>query len=178
MKKFYHGTSADNLKSILRHGLLINSQKLWSPSENGIYFYSGDEFVKIGETEEEDKDSFAKQRAYENAQIALSVAKDCRCVVFEVELDEKEVEPDQSYLNMEGAVIIFRNVKPKEIKKVFISPDLSLLKGYFIAIAKQNKLFSHDFSEVELLIADIFSKAEIYPDIMDDFPLKLFKNNS
>jgi hypothetical protein len=178
MQKFYHGTSADNLKYILRDGFLINSSKLWSASQDGIYFWSGKELAETDydpidyQSDKDNWDRQAKERAYESAQIAIAVSKDCRCVVFEVELNEDQVLKDESCPNMDGAVVIYRDVKPSEIKRVFISPDLSLLKGYFINMARNMELFAHSFNETELLVANIFKKAEIYPEIMEDFPLE------
>lgn len=45
-KILYHGTSADNLKSILKDGFKTNCDKIWTPSENGIYFWSPDKLIE------------------------------------------------------------------------------------------------------------------------------------
>ena len=172
---FFHGTSFDNLASILRNGFDLYSDKIWSPSENGIYFWSPDALTEAGECEEEWQNDSAKQHAYESAQMAMTLAKDGRCVVLEVELDSEDVSPDTSCEHMTGAVVTFKPVKPSKIKAVYVSPDLSMIKGYYIALARRLELFAGQFSPIQNKIADAFDKAEFYIE-SDEFPLEKVEN--
>lgn len=173
-RTYFHGTSADHLKSILRKGLRPDCGKVWNPSLNEVYLWSPDKLTESGDTEADYANDYAKQRAYENAQIALTLAKSGQCVVLEVELDDSLVEEDGSCENMTGAVACAVTIKPAQIKRVWISPDLSLLRGYFIAQAKRMTEFpSFRFSDLECKIADAISKAELYFD-SDEFPLTEF----
>lgn len=173
-KTYYHGTSADNLPGILKDGFNPYQDKIWSPSENGSYFWCPDSLAAADgeEGEEEDyKQGRARERAYESAQMALAVGKSGKCVVFAVEMDDENMESDESCPNMDGAVVSFENIKPEQIKEVWISPDLSMLKGYFVAIAMNHDFFCGEFTETEKQIGKIFSKAEFYFD-SSDFPLE------
>jgi hypothetical protein len=167
-KTYFHGTSADNLESILKNGLVCDSEKIWSPSEEGVYFWSPDKLVEMGETEEDYKENYAFERAKESAQCALAKAKDCRAVVFEVELDDSEIENDTSCPNMEGAVVIYSNIPLNKIKSIKITNDLSLFKGYFIGLMLNNYLSSIDFNEIETKIGEFFYKSVIDLDIIDE----------
>lgn len=161
-RTYFHGTSADNLDSILENGLIIDSEKLWEPSEEGIYFWSPDLFVEMGETEEEYKNDYVFERVNDSAQCALALAKDCRAVIIEAELDDSEVFADKSCPNMEGAVVCYRNIKKEEIKSIKITNDLSLLKGYFISLMAGHNLFIQNFSVLEKKIGKVFKDSTIY----------------
>lgn len=175
-KTYFHGTSEDNLQSILRKGLLPDCQKVWNPSLSEVYLWSPDRLTEVGDCEAEWASDHAKQRAYESAQMAMTLAKSGKCVVLEIELNDTTVSDDDSCENMSGAVATAK-VTRKQIKRIFISPDLSLLRGYFVGVALQNDLFnSYNFTETERTIGEVFQKAEIYPEIMDDFPLEEFVN--
>lgn len=174
-KTLFHGTSAQHLRSVRKHGLKINSSKIWRPSENAIYFWSPDALVEAGECENDEwKNGYAIDRAYESAQIAMACdpKSNGKCIVLEVEIDESEIEPDSSCDNMSGAVCIRRDILPSEIKSVSISPDLGMMKGYFIAQVMGNNLFdSSQLTENEKRVAEIFSKSEFFFDL-GDFPLE------
>lgn len=174
-RTYFHGTSADNLKSILRHGLNPeNQKKIWTVSFRGVYLWSPDALVESGDTEEEYKIDYAKEQAYSSAQMGLAMSKSGKCVVFEIELDDSLVEPDQSCENMGGAVVCLETITPKQIKAVYVSPDLSLMKGYFIALCMGRDMFAGEFSRLERQIGEAFGKAEIYFEI-SDFPLSQMK---
>lgn len=175
-RTYFHGTSFDNLKSILKNGLEPDfANKVWSVSGHGVYLWSPDELVKCGETDEEYKNDRAKQFAYESAQMTIGLSKSGKCVVFEIELEESELENDESCENMSGAMVCNRTVSVSEIKSVWISPDLSLLKGYFISIAMRRDLFAQAFTDLQRKIGEVFANAEFYPDCLDDFPLRKMK---
>ena len=171
---YYHGTSADNLPSILKNGLSINESKLWSCSEDGIYLWDSIALAEAnGRDLEEDAEyieSEAFRMARESGEIACSTAKDCRIVVIKVELDESELSQDTSCENMEGsgAVVIYRDITLEEIVEIQVSNDMSMLKGYFINLIIDRDYCNVDFDRIERKIAECFKKAEIYPDDIDD----------
>lgn len=168
---FYHGTSADNLPSILKHGLSCNEEKLWNVSEDCIYLWCPEAVGKEWELEEdEDKQSRAFQAAFESGQFACSVANDCRVIVLKIELDDTEIFPDTSSENMEGrgAVCLNRDISISEIKEIMVSNDLSLLKGYFLALGSTNEYSNIELSDLEKKICKAFEKMEIYPEDIDE----------
>src|SRR5690349_10879718 len=114
-RTYYHGTSADNLQSILEHGLSANESKIWNVSSDMVYLWCPEALAKADCFEDEDEEYKALggfRAASESAQFACATAKDCRLVVLEIELDANEVEPDRSSENMEsqGAVCINRDI--------------------------------------------------------------------
>lgn len=173
-RTFYHGTSADNLPTILKHGLSCNETKIWSCSEDGIYLWDTIALAEAnGRDLEEDADCIedeAFRMARESGEIACSTAKDCRVVVVKVEIDDSEVNVDTSCENMEGsgAVVIYRDISISEIVEIKVSNDLSILKGYFINLIIDRDYCNVDFDRIETKIAECFKKAEIYPDDIDD----------
>jgi len=171
-KVFYHGTSADNLPSILKHGLSCNENKLWHCSNDDIYLWSVDAIKDFEQLDSNDEAlDYAFRMANESGQIACIYSKDCRVVVLKIELDESEVSIDQSCENMEGrgAVCINRDITIDEIVEIKISTDLSLIKAYFIALMLNNDYFNtDDLTPIELKIGKAFAKAEIYPEDVDD----------
>lgn len=173
-KSFFHGTSASHLKAIKRNGLLCETSKIWNASRNEIYFWSPDELVKGGDAEEDWKEEAAKERAYDSAQVAMAIdpKSNGRCIVLEVELEESEVAEDDSCSNMQGAVSVSRDIKPSEIKAIYLSPNLGAMTGYFVAQVIDNELFDSTLvSESTKKIAKIFRKSEFYFD-SSDFPLE------
>lgn len=173
-RTYFHGTSADNLPAILANGFDIYTDKIWNPSENGVYFWSPEALTEAGECEEDYQDETAKQMACHSGQFAMTKSKDFRTVVFQVELDADTVEPDTSCQNMDGAVVTYKNVPASAIKAVFISPDLSTLKGYYIAIARRMDMSSLEFSPLENKVADIFDKSDLCIE-SDEFPLEPYE---
>jgi hypothetical protein len=173
MKRVYfHGTSADHLPSILKHGLKTDCDKIWSPSCDEIYLWSGDRLAEVGDCEDENKHDYAKERAYDSAQMAILLTPGGKCVVLEIELDDSQVEDDDSCENMSGAVSTRNPIKRSQIKKIWISPDLNMVKGYFVAMAMGNNLFnSHLLDETSKQVGKVFAKSEFYFE-SGDFPLE------
>lgn len=153
---FYHGTSLKRAKQIAVEGFKEKEQqeKNWVVSDKGHYFWSVDSLIEHGE-DEECADYDAIQRAYDNGSFALLADNDDYVVVFEVE-DGLEVEDDYSCKYMGGAVVCYDDIPPEKIKRVWISPNLSLIRGYFIAVATNNALSSLNFSDRELSVAKFF----------------------
>jgi hypothetical protein len=168
---YYHGTSADNLDNIIKHGLSANESKLWNVSEDFVYLWCASTVGKCNDCEtKEESENRAFQLAFESAQFACSFAKDCRAVVLKIHLDDSEVTADYSSENMEnmGAVCINRDILPKEIKEIKISNDLSLLKAYFLCLASSNEFSNIELSGMEKKICNAFKNAEIYPEDVED----------
>lgn len=167
----YHGTSADNLASILKNGLTISSGgQLWNCAEGALFFWSPSELVEAGEAEEDQAIDRAKSEAISSAQFSLAIAKDCRIVVVTAEIDLRDIEADDSCPNMagSGAVCVRRDIGPKEIKSIEVSGDLSLLRAYFLAMALDREYSAVQMSDMEEKIARAMQKAEIYPEDVDE----------
>lgn len=103
MKRFfYHGTSADNLPSILKNGLSCNEIKLWNVSNDYIYLWCPVAVGKSWDCEnQQESENRAFQMAFESAQIACTFSKDCRAIVLKVEINDTEIFADYSSENME-----------------------------------------------------------------------------
>lgn len=157
----YHGTSADNLQSILENGLLIDKPKVWEVSHNAIYCWTK-YYVDKEYSEDEDEESIEEiliQAAVNNSYCTLAKAKDCRAVVVVFNVDESELEVDDSCPNMESANCIYRNVQLNEIVKILISQDLSLVRGSFISLMNDKLYYNHQFTEFEKDVATIFNNS-------------------
>lgn len=170
-KVYYHGTSADNLQSILKHGLTCSETKLWNVSCDEVYLWDAEAVGKCNDMEDpEDYEREAFRMASQAGQTACITSKDCRVVVIKIELDQDEVSEDLSCENMagQGAVCIGRTILPSEFLEIQISNDLSLLKAHFIALIMDNQYLGIEFSPLELKVGEAFKKAEIYPEDVDD----------
>jgi hypothetical protein len=134
--KVYHGTSADNLPSILANGFDGHSgEQVWTCSAGLNYFWNPADLKRpCGCETMKDAVNEAKRMAKESAESTLAKAKDCRRVVFEVEIPRAELSKDTSCQNMNGAVMTSSTIPPSAITKIWIdSEPLDLFKGYFIA---------------------------------------------
>lgn len=133
----YHGTSADNLESILSLGLNAyqNGEQLWSVSDNHQYFWDPSELAEAdGENYLEEPSMWmdrAKQIAFESADIALINAEDKRRVVLVFDLGGIETEKDCSCQNMDGAVRTEEIIDSKRIVGYYIDKqDMTLFTPY------------------------------------------------
>lgn len=168
LTRCFHGTTADNLASILSHGLLAcPSNRVWNCSENAVYGWTPEALVEAGECEEEYSHDRAFQMAVENAQCALGKAKDCRAVVIEFEVPSDELESDQSCENMDMARCFFGDIPLSSIRKISISSDLSLLRGYFLSLMADRNYSNIELSDTESRIAKCMAEA-FYPEDVDD----------
>lgn len=171
-RNFYHGTSLDNLQSILSHGLSTSENKLWNCSNDEIYLWCPNA-VAAGDCDEDAEMSEKEERAFtkacESAQFAAIMAKDCRLIVLKIELEDDEVSADVSCENMEGqgAVCIDRDILPSEIVEIKISNDLSLIRGYFMAMALNNEYSVIELSKTEKKIAKAMAEAIYIEDVED-----------
>jgi len=168
---YYHGTSADNLPYILKHGLSVSESKLWNCSLDAVYLWESEALAAVNGMEDEDEEyklQMAFNSASESGQIACATSKDCRIVVFKIELDSEEVGVDNSCENMDHARCIHRDINVSEIVEYSISNDLSLIKGYFINNLCNNDYCGIDFDSMELKVAELFSKSEIYPEDIEE----------
>lgn len=160
--KLFHGTTADNAKRILAEGFKCEAGgENWNVSGNNVYFWSPERISHYDDNFEDDDE--AKRRAADSATFGLAFAKDCRFVIFEVEIDG-ELQDDDSCENMEGAVYSYEDVPASAIRAVHISEDLSLIKGYFLAFHLDRDMTARSLTPIQTKIARAFQKAEIYPD--------------
>lgn len=175
MKRIYfHGTSADNLNSILKHGLSVSKEKIWTCSQDGIYLWDVLELAKANGRDLDEDASYIEYEAFrmarESGELACAKAKDCRVVVIKIELDDSELYDDESCENMagSGAKVIYRDIKPHEILEIQVSQDLAMLRGYFINLIIDRDYCNIYFERLERKIAECFKDAQIYPDDIDD----------
>ena len=161
--KVYHGTAADNLPSILANGFDGNmGEQLWDCSSGFNYFWSPAKLKKSeGLDTMEEARKAAISQAKDSAEASLVTAKDCRRVVFEVEVKRNEVCHDTS-CQYSDAVMACSPVPPDRITKIWIDKEpLDLFKGYFIACIKGRTLRCPvDLSAIEKTIGDIFGKSD------------------
>lgn len=168
MAIYYHGTSADNLPSILKSGLIPHTEKLWSCSGREVYMWDVEKLAKAEGSEDdlpEWKEQTAYNRAKESGQIACAVAKDCRVVVLKIKMSSKNVYDDTSCQYMDGAVCVER-VPLKNIETIWISNDLSLVKGLLLAGIYHMDMWKRNPDHKR--IAEVLSKVEWYPEWIDD----------
>lgn len=165
--KYFHGTSADNLASILQYGISCNEEKLWGVSGDEIYLWSPDKMHSEAEDRGISPEELAFQVAFESAQFACAKAKDCRAVILLVELREGTTYPDSSCDNMadRGAMCINRDILPEEIKEIHISNDLSLIRGYFLYMHSSNEYSALEMNEFEERVAELFKDSYLLEDI-------------
>lgn len=169
----YHGTSADNLNNIRKYGLKSDREKLWTVSHDAVYCWSKNLIKEecldlVNDSNECHSRLF--RAAYDSAFAALSKAKDCRAIIVIFEVDENELESDDSCgAMMQHANCIRRDIKPDEIKEIWVSNDLSLIRGYFIGLMLGRVLSNVEFSHFEHKIGEVFEQSEIcfYDDFQD-----------
>lgn len=161
----FHGTTADNLPSILANGLKCDTDKVWNCSRDKIYFW-GKNFIDRGCDGEFDRERLISQ-AFDSASCGLAAAKDCRAVIIIFELDESEHEDDNSCDNMQEANCVGRDIKPEEIKEILISNDLSLIRGYFIYCMMNRDLYNLEFSRLEEKIGRAFGNMELIDELYE-----------
>lgn len=173
----YHGTTADNLHSILREGLKSDKSKVWTCSHDAVYCWSKNHLKDLqdnggcddGERETvEDWHEEFLQQAFDSASVNLGRADDCRAVVVVFEVDDCELCDDDSCPNMELANCVYRDIEIEEIKAVYVSNELGLLKGYFLALMLDRPLFNYYPTNIERKIADCLKHAEIYNEDIQD----------
>jgi hypothetical protein len=170
----YHGTSAENLPSILKSGLKASADKIWNVSEDAVYCYSKNLAVHdLGiEVEEipEYEGSFLQQAA-NNASCALvNARKDCRIAIIKFMVEESELEDDESCPNMEVANCIRRDIQPEEIVQTYISADLSSYRLLLACNLVHCSYFDKSkLSDVEVKIAKKMSdSSEIFWDSFEE----------
>lgn len=177
-KSYFHGTSMDNFLKMKKEGFIAPQTKTnWKPSgDSHVYLWSPSELVKHNGIERAHAYEEAFRYAKDSGECALLRAKDCRIVVLQVLLDPASVDPDDSSPDLEGAVKHYGPIPIVAVKKVWVSKDLSLLRGYFMGGMLSNKLANLSLSPIEQKIAEIFAKSEsFYPEDVDDIAELYYK---
>lgn len=165
----YHGTSGDNLESILENGLLAHSEKIWNPSLHQVYVW-GDRYIEQNYPDEDrrsDKRDLLISQAMHSATCAAAVAKDCRLVVVICEVGKKRILVDNSCPNMTDASCVDGDIPKSDIVEILVSQDMGLIKGAFIASMLGMELFGREFSDMEIAVANAFRNAELFPELED-----------
>ena len=148
----YHGTSIDHLESIQEHGLLCcPPDRIWSVSENAVYFW-----CKDGLFQEYDdiNDEILIYHSLNQALTSCAFAKNATPICIEFEIDDDLVEADQSCENADHANCTFEDVRPDQIKNIFIGPDLNLYKIFLMKAMHNRTLLHNSFNNEELTLLD------------------------
>lgn len=167
-RTYFHGTTADNLSSILKNGLSCNEEKLWNCSRDAVYLWCPIALALAeanGRDLEEDADYIIDEaiyQAFESSMFSLGKSNDCRAIVIELELDEDEVFVDDSCENMQHARCTFRDISIEEIKSIRISNDFSLLKAYFLSLGIDMDYSAIELTDIERKVATVFKNTEHY----------------
>lgn len=174
----YHGTNIDNLPSILANGLKVNKDKVWTCSEEAIYCYSKNMFndlldnsgadVDMDNVTIEDFHDYFMRAAFDSASCTFPKSKQCVAVVVVFDVPEDEIIDDKSCPFMDEANCVYRDIQPEEIKAIYISNDLTMLKGYYMALMFERPLYNFWPTAFEREIIKVFKNAEIYPENIED----------
>lgn len=177
MKTAFHGTSADNFKSILKMGKLTwgNGNENWNASAPAIYAWHCD-----GDKEE------AMLGALGNSELALVKSKDFRRVVIEIEIDGLDYAEDLSCENMDGAIEIQNEIPLDRIVGVWIDDSpLDLFKVFLISdilkMVENGNQFISEFNYPEIFelpkyMRDQLVKINFDYSWRDDFQVEKVEN--
>ena len=168
----FHGTTADALSSILTHGLLTEEGGAnWHVSGDNVYFWSPKHLIESGETEEDGAEDKAKNNAFESALFGVPFSSDCRVVLLEIDPEGLVLHEDDScgdVMIMAGAVYSMEDVPASAIRRVWLSEDLSLLKGYLMQWHLNRTHSARELSDIEKRIAKAMVCVEIYPEDIEE----------
>ena len=155
----YHGTSLKHALRIIEEGFKVTDHENWIVSDQGIYFWSTEAMIEVGEIDEDDEDPryTMLDRAYDSATCALAHCDSGHAVVFEIDDSKIATENDCSCENMEGAVVTFEDVPSSAIRSIHVSPNLSMVRACFIQSMLQMDLANQQFTDTEKRIAALFS---------------------
>lgn len=167
--KLYHGTSADNLKAILKGGFNgMRGNPVWKVSRGLNYFWDAGQCASMnGEPENEEfGEQEARRHARESAECGLGRSRDCRRVVFEIEVSTEEFDSffgqDNSCQNMDGAVVSSEKVSAKFITRYWIDENsLDFFRCYFAGIQRTSNLkIDLDLTDAESAMVDALYKSD------------------
>lgn len=145
----YHGTSIDFLESIQEKGLLTcPPNRVWNVSQDAVYFW-----CKKGLELEYDADDLDDEtmiiKALDQALLSCAFAENATPICVEFEVADELVEEDQSCENMENANCVFEDVKPEQIRNIYIGPDLNLVKLFLMKMVQGLPMLENEFSSEE-----------------------------
>lgn len=165
--KLYHGTSADNLKAILKDGFNgMRGNQIWKVSAGLNYFWNPADMVGSECETQEEAESRTQQYAKESAECGLAKAKDCRRVVFEIEITQKQFKSlfseDNSCKNMDFAVMATETISAKFITRYWIDENsLDFFRCYFAGIQMGSDLkIQLDLTNAEKAMVDAIYKSD------------------
>ena len=187
-KILFHGSTADNIKYIMRDGFKSDN-KIWDCSEDDMtYFYSLDKMAEVEGLNLEDEDEYQEawdmciRRAIENAQVTGACQKysGTELKVIVLEIDEEYIEPDYScdysgcHMGDLGAVQVYNEDLNNfgEITDVMISNNYypSIMGAYIQQFLNRDEvtlnLNKWDYKEVEMLKRVDFSS--IWDSLLDE----------
>ena len=158
MVRLLHGTSADNLQSILKRGIQPGVPNWEVSSRSHVYFWNPLCMEDFDEYDYQYQEAF--RRAAESAEFCLYNANDCRRLVVEVELQDCEFWPDTSCNNMEEAVCANPVPADKIVAIYRDREDLSYYKPYFGSLRLERYMAEEvDLSVAQLKISQLILKS-------------------
>jgi hypothetical protein len=169
--RLFHGTTFENMLSILEHGFNPTNTN-WTVSESDKTYFFTEDFFNKEYSIESDEELLAQAIPYtmDQARITLAVQnpKDYRGVVMVFESENmkngSEIEPDYSCENMENCAVCLEN------------PDMSGLVGVYIMSTEESstRLFQLscflgrnyfpdlELNPIELALINSIQKSELY----------------
>lgn len=156
----YHVTSKDNLKSIMRDGLIPSSPKIWNVSKDYIYFYSWGALVSEGKVEEdtpysdevmEQHEEFFLKNAIMQGSCTFAKSMSDHLILIKFKIDDESdienVEVDSSCLGMTHANQYCSIIKPEQFLCVWESNNLGLFKLPLMAQFINNHLYENNIDD-------------------------------
>lgn len=168
--RLFHGTTIENMLSILENG--FNPKEInWTVSEpNKTYFFTEEFFNNEYEiSSDEDLLQYAIPYTMDQARITLAVQnpKDYRgaVLVFESEYmnNGSDIEPDTSCDNMDSCAVSLQNPDMKGLVSVYIMKyEESSTRLFQLAIFKDRDFFIDvEMSPIEVALVKSISKSDM-----------------
>lgn len=170
MKKlYYHGTSLESFRNIIKNGFNNDDFSNWTCSGNNTtYFHDLEKYIECGEVEDREDKRLVIERAFESGQIAAACqkSKETSIVVLEFEFDDEEIdiEDDNSCQNMDCIASCIDNDDidiDKHLKNVYICNYNPNLWMFVIASIIDYNYFNIDnFTDLEIQALELISKVD------------------
>lgn len=172
MATFFHGTTVENAIDMVKYDFLSSTIKdcTWTCSDDtGVYLWSLDKFIEIGEMEDDESTDRIICQAFESAQVTAATSGTLKTglVVFEFEIDSHLVEDDWSCENMadQASVIDNDDLSIDNIKTIHYNgeayaPSLRLI--HLLYVAQHDYINLDSLSTVEQTALEALQGSDLY----------------
>ena len=144
MNTYYHGTTLENALAIINSNFKSFKEDNWNCSQDWFYFWSEDKLDEF--------DECARRQAWDNGSIAAARNNSNNVVIFELKID-KDVEPDYSCQNMEGAYCLpMDDMDISMIQKVYVYPFDRIFAPVTLVAFKENDLFEWKDDVIKMVV--------------------------